>query len=397
MRIVINGIGIAGPTLAYWLLKTGHDVVLVEKAPSVRTGGYIIDFWGIGYDVAEKMGLIPTILEMGYQVKEVRFVNKKARKCGGFSADVFSRLTNGRFTSLRRSDLAIAIYRALEGNVKYIFGDSISRIEEKEGFLDVDFEHAPPLKADLVVGADGLHSRVRELMFGPDLHCEFSLKYSVAAFEVKGYHPRDDLVYVNYAVPGRQVSRFAMHDDMTLFLFVFHDRFLPSSYPIGDNEVRSSIARIFGDSGWECPRIIDAMRDVRNIYFDRVTQIRMNQWTSGRTALIGDAAACVSLMAGEGCGLAMAEAYVLAGELSRSNGDYATAFNRFESLMTPFLQRKHRSAARFASSFAPQTTFGLAFRNLITWTMGIRFISDLFMGRDVRDNIILPDYFDSAR
>ncbi len=123
----------------------------------------------------------------------------------------------------------------------------------------------------------------------------------------------------------------------------------------------------------------------------------MNQWTRGRTALIGDAAACVSLMAGEGCGLAMAEAYVLAGEHYRSNGDYATAFNRYESLMISFLQRKQKSAARFASSFAPQTTLGLAFRNLVTWTMGIRFISYLFIGRDIRDNIILPDYFDIAR
>src|SRR5688572_26729800 len=103
MRVVINGGGIAGPTLAYWLQRSGHVVLLVERAPGVRTGGYAIDFWGVGYDVAEQMGLLPRIHDLGYQVREVRFVNHRGRRTGGFSADVFSRMTEGRYTSLRRS------------------------------------------------------------------------------------------------------------------------------------------------------------------------------------------------------------------------------------------------------------------------------------------------------
>ena len=130
MRIAINGVGIAGPTLAYWLRKSGHEVLLVEEAPQLRSGGYVIDFWGVGYDIAEKMGLIPRIRELGYQVREVRFVDRHGRKSGGFSVDVFGRLTNGRFTSLRRSDLAATIYQALDGKVETIFGDSVARIED---------------------------------------------------------------------------------------------------------------------------------------------------------------------------------------------------------------------------------------------------------------------------
>src|SRR6516225_9368185 len=103
MRIVINGAGIAGPTLAYWLRKAGHDVLLVEAAPELRRGGYVIDFWGVGYDIAEKMGLLPRIRESGYQGREVRFVNRHGRKCGGFPTDGLGRLTRGRFTTLRRS------------------------------------------------------------------------------------------------------------------------------------------------------------------------------------------------------------------------------------------------------------------------------------------------------
>ena len=111
MRIAINGVGIAGPTLAYWLRKAGHDVLLIEEAPTLRTGGYIIDFWGVGYDVAERMGLLPSIRERGYQVREVRFVNRNGRKVGGFSTSAFVRLTHGRFTSLQRSDLVSADLR----------------------------------------------------------------------------------------------------------------------------------------------------------------------------------------------------------------------------------------------------------------------------------------------
>ena len=221
MRIIINGAGIAGPTLAYWLREGGHEVLLVEAAPRLRSGGYIIDFWGVGYDIAEKMGLISRIRDMGYQVGEVRFVDRHGRTRGGFSTDVFRRLMNGRFTSLRRSDLATAIYGALDAKVETIFGDSVAGIEDVGGAVRVSFDRAPPREADLVVGADGLHSRVRRLVFGPEEGAEVPLGYHVAAFEVEGYRPRDELVYVSHGAPGRQISRFSMRDDKTLFLFVF--------------------------------------------------------------------------------------------------------------------------------------------------------------------------------
>lgn len=173
------------------------------------------------------MGLTSRIKELGYQVKEVRFVDRRGRTSAGFSARVFSRLTGGRYTSLRRSDLAATIYQALDGEVETIFGDSIATIQDTGNAVRIGFEHAAAREADLVIGADGLHSRVRELAFGPDPQYEVSLGYHVAAFEVLDYSPRDELVYVSHSVPGRQVSRFAMRDDRTLFLFVFRDEYLP--------------------------------------------------------------------------------------------------------------------------------------------------------------------------
>ncbi|MGE5304345.1 MAG: FAD-binding domain [Alphaproteobacteria bacterium] len=392
MRIAVNEAGIAGPTLAYWLRESGHEVLLIEESPQLRSGGYAIDFWGVGYDIAEKMGLLPRIRELGYQVREVRYVNRHGRKSGGFSVDVFRRMTNGRFTELRRSDLAVTIYRALDGKVETIFGDSVARIADEGNRVRVDFDHAAPREVDLVIGADGLHSRVRRLVFGVEAGFEVSLGYHVAAFEIEGYRPRDELVAVSHAVPGRQILRLSLRDDMTLFLFVFRDEYLTAENPSSEQECKSVLTNVFADVGWKCPRILAAMEDVRGVYFDRVSQIRMDRWTKGRTALIGDAAACVSLVAGEGTGLAMAEAYVLAGELHGCGNDHMVAFARYQERMMPFLKRKQASAAKFASSFAPTSAFGVTFRNHVSRLLRIPFIADFFIGRAVRDDIKLPDY-----
>jgi len=387
MRIVINGIGVAGPALAYWLTRSGHDVLLVEEAPQLRTGGYIIDFWGIGYDLAERMGLIGEIRALGYQVREVRLVDSSGRKTGGFNVEVFRRLTNDRFTSVRRSDVSTTIYQAIQGKVETLLGESVAGIEDDGHRVRVRFDRAAEREADLVIGADGLHSRVRRLVFGPDAAFQTSLGYHVAAFETDGYRPREELVYISHGLPGRQISRFSMRDDKTLFLFVFRDELMA-----GHEEPKSVLRHVFAGAGWEWPQIEAEIERAGDIYFDSVSQIRMSHWTKGRIALLGDAAACVSLMAGEGTGLAIAEAYVLAGELHACRGDLATAFARYEQRLMPFLQKKQQSAERFASAFAPKTSLGIALRNLVTRLLRVPLVSDLAIGRDLRDAIALPHY-----
>ncbi|HEY5218345.1 MAG TPA: FAD-binding domain [Gemmatimonadaceae bacterium] len=392
MRTIISGVGIAGPMLAYWLQKSGHDVLLVEQAPELRQGGYIIDFWGLGYDLAEKMGILPRIKELGYQVSEVRFVGRTGRKVGGFDVDVFNRVTDGRFTSLRRSDVSAAIYEAMGDRVETIFGDSISGIHEEGNRAHVTFDHAGPREADLVIGADGMRSRVRRLVFGRDSEFEVPLGYYVAAFELDGYQPRDELVYVTYGVPGRQVSRFAMRGGTTLILLVFRDEYMTAGAPTSEAERKALVRSVFGDLDWETPQILAAMERVSEVYFDRVAQIWMDRWSKGRTALVGDAGACVSLLAGEGTGLAMVEAYVLAGELRECGGDYAAAFARYEARLRPLLKRKQVSASKFASSYAPRTALGITVRNLVTRMMSLPVMAEYFIGRSLRDDVVLPDY-----
>ncbi len=253
MKVAISGAGVAGPSLAFWLLRAGHDITLIEKAPAFRTGGYLVDFWGLGYTVAERMGILPAVREAGYPVQEVRPVDGRGRKAGGFSADVFRRITGDRFTSLPRGDLAAIIYRTVEPSVETLFATSITALEQHSRGVAVTLDSGSERAFDLVIGADGLHSRVRELAFGPEARFERQLGYRVAAFEVDGYRPRDELVYVGYNSPGRQIARFALRGGRTMFMFVFLTEHLRGPDPTDLAERKATIRRVFGNEGWECP------------------------------------------------------------------------------------------------------------------------------------------------
>jgi 2-polyprenyl-6-methoxyphenol hydroxylase-like FAD-dependent oxidoreductase len=394
MRVLISGAGIAGPTLAYWLAHYGMMPTLVEKSPALRTGGYVIDFWGAGFDVADRMGLMPEIRRRGYLVEEVRVVDGRGRRVAGFPAKAVARIAQGRYISIARGDLAEIVFERLEGKVEAIFSDSIERIEQSDQTVHAVFRSGSERDFDLVVGADGLHSRVRDLVFGPQSHFEKYLGYKVAAFETTGYRPRDELVYVMYTEVGRQVGRFALRGDRTMFLFTFADDSFDTAGDV--REQKASIKSHFANSGWECPQILRLLDDADDLYFDRVSQIRMDPheglWTRGRVTLVGDAAFCVSLLAGQGSSLAMVAAYILAGELHRSGGDYARAFARYQELFAPFVIEKQNAAPRFAGIFAPRSELALFLRNQVMNLLRIPLIADLAVGHDLADRISLPNY-----
>ena len=392
--ILISGAGIAGPTLAFWLKAAGIEATLIERAPALRTGGYVIDFWGLGFDVAERMGLFGEINRVGYHVREMRVVNDAGRPLAGFGTRVFTELTDGRYVTLQRTDLSRLLCKKIEGRTESIFGDEIVALEEQPDCIRVELKHAGERRFDLLIGADGLHSSVRKLAFGPQSRFEKHLGYVVAAFETRGYHPRDEDVYLIYGQPGHMVGRFTLRNDRTLFLMVFAavDVDLPATLDVQKTMLRE----VYGHDAWECPRILDELDRTEALYFDRVSQIKMSNWSRGRVALLGDAAFCVSLLAGQGSALAMISAYVLAGELAAAQGRYQQAFARYETLLRSYIDRKQRGAARFAGAFAPKTRAGLHFRNLIIKTFAVPGLAKLAVGRDIADSLQLPDYEWSA-
>lgn len=391
MSVLISGAGIAGPTLAYWLDHYGITSTIVERAPRLRTGGYVIDFWGVGFDVAERMGLLPELRAMGYRVREVTVVNREGKRVAEFPASAFSRATHDRYLSFPRGDLAACIYSKIEGKVETIFGDSVARIEQDAGGVHVTFESGKQRDFDLVVGADGLHSRVRQLVFGQEQQFEKYLGLKVGAFQVQGYRPREESTYVMYTEIGQQVSLFAMRDDMTMFLFTYADS--DPSLPGEMEEQKAILRKRFGNSGWQCPQILAALDQAGELYFDRVSQIKIpDNWSRGRVTLVGDAASCISLLAGEGSGLAMTAAYILAGELHRAGSDYAAAFAKYEQLFGPFARGKQESALRFVGWFAPKSKLAIFLRNQGMNLLRFGWIADLAVGRDLADDITLPNY-----
>jgi 2-polyprenyl-6-methoxyphenol hydroxylase-like FAD-dependent oxidoreductase len=393
MNVLISGAGIAGPTLAFWLGKYGFAPTLVESAPALRTSGYAIDFWGLGYEIAEKMGLLPDIARIGYDTQELRIVDDCGRRLSGFGVQVFRQITGGRYITLGRSDLSKLIYDRISRSCEIIFGDSITSLRQAHGEVHVEFEHGGERRFDLVIRADGLHSRVRKLVFGPQDRYEKDLGYRVAAFETAGYRPRNELVYIIHAAPGRQVGRFTLHNDRTLFLFIFVGG-EPEAH--GVEAQKAILRKAFEGDGWELPRILAALDTCNDLYFDRVSQIRMDAWSHGRVALVGDAGFCVSLLAGQGSALAMTAAYVLAGELATSQGRPLEAFRRYEELLRPFIRAKQRAAERFAAAFVPRTLFGVFFRNQVIKTFRVPAIARIAIGRDIRDQLELPR-FDRSR
>jgi 2-polyprenyl-6-methoxyphenol hydroxylase-like FAD-dependent oxidoreductase len=394
MRILISGAGVAGPTLAWWLLRHGFTPTLVESAPRQRTGGYVIDFWGAGFEIANRMGLLPSLRPYSYTVQEMRVVDGSGRTAASLPTQAFFKMTQGQFLSISRGDLAACIYASLDGKVETLFGDRVVRLQQSESGVDVGFASRPARHFDLVIGCDGLHSGIRQLVYRNESQFEKYLGYKVAAFELRGYSPRDELVYMMHTAVGRQIARFSMRDDRTMFLFTFsdEDRSLPSTLP----EQKSLLRRNFGQMGWETPQILDALDQTSDLYIDRVSQIHMESnpgsWSRGRVTLLGDAAFAVSLLAGQGTALSMIAAYILAGELRRAGGDHVRAFAAYQQRFGPFVAQKQKAALRFAGFFAPRSSLALFMRNKAMSLMKLPGMASVAIRSDIADRIDLPDY-----
>lgn len=341
--VLISGAGIAGPALAYWLRAGGFEPTVVERAPALRT-------------------------------------------------DVFHQLTGGRFLTLGRSDLSRILLDEIAGTTEVLFGSEIVSLDEQPGEVRVELSGGRERRFDLVIGADGLDSGVRERVFGSRERFEKSLGYAVGAFEVRGYDRRDEDVYVVYGEPRRMLARVELHGDRTLFLLVFASAPGEQVARLDLDARKDVLLRHFAGTGWESDRILAQLESATNVYLDRMSQIRMDAWSRGRIALVGDAAFCVSFAAGQGTALALTSAYVLAGELLTAGGDHAVAFRRYEDRLRAFIAGKQHGAERFASAFAPRTRWGLGLRNLVVRHASTPGLARTLLRGGIADGLKLPQY-----
>lgn len=351
--VLISGAGIAGSALAYWLARYGFRPTLVERAPAPPAGGYKVDVRGAAVDVAERMGIMAEIRRLSTDMRGASFVDAANRPLATLSAD----LVNGRRErddEIVRGDLARILYERTRHEAEYLFGDSVTDLAETDDGVRVTFERAAPRTFALVVGADGLHSAVRALTFGDEARFVRHLGAYISIFTVPN-HLRLDRWELYHNAPGRLVGIYSAGQD-TAARAAFFFTSPPLAYDRRDTRrQRQLLAEAFGDVGWQTPRLLAAMWEAPDFYFDAMCMVQLDRWSRGRVVLLGDAAYCASPASGQGTGLALVGAYVLAGELAAAAGDHRAAFARYEAEMRGYAEANQRFAAKAVAMFAPRT------------------------------------------
>ncbi|MEO6832196.1 MAG: FAD-dependent monooxygenase [Chitinophagaceae bacterium] len=390
-NILISGAGIAGTALAFWLKKFGFNPTIVESAPKLREGGYAIDFMGAGYDVAEKMGIITALEIADLNILAIAFVDKDNNEKGTMNYQKIKKVLNNRAFSLLRSDLAKAIYNSLDKETEIIFGDSIKGIEQDEEKVMVTFKSGLTRSFDLLVGADGLHSNVRNLIFGKESQFEKYYGYYTSSFTMNNFS-NEGRAFSMFNVPNKQVAVYTISKEKAASFFIFTS---PEKliYEYHDIEKQKQILKNeFMNAGWKCADFLSKIDTTTDFYFDPISQIKMEHWSSGRISLVGDACDCPSLLSGKGSTLAMVGAYILAGELKLADGNYKTAFAEYEKILKPFMEKKQKSAQSFAKSFVPKSNFGIWFRNQMFKLMSFPLLTNILFNQFKDKGLILKEY-----
>jgi 2-polyprenyl-6-methoxyphenol hydroxylase-like FAD-dependent oxidoreductase len=365
-HILISGASIGGPTLAYWLKRFGFEPTVVERAPQVRAGGYPIDVRYEAAEVAMRMGIWPRLQQEQTTLGKIMFVDQHNRRINELDVrNVTSSTDLARFwVEIMRGDLAQILYEQTQDDVEYIFNDSIQTLTENGTGVDVTFEHASPRRFDLVVGADGLHSQVRALIFGEEVCFEHYSGYQVGVFSIDNYLKLDRATILVHGVPGKQVYvRSTKGDEVAGAMFIWKQPEKLHYDRHNREEQKRLLASVFADQAWEVPKLLEQLQSSTDLFFDAVSQIRMETWHRGRVALVGDAAYCPALLTGYGSTLAMIGAYILAGELSSTPDDYHAAFERYELAFKQYVEKEQKKLQSGADFLIPGTPFGLWMRN----------------------------------
>ncbi|EXG82984.1 FAD-dependent monooxygenase [Cryptosporangium arvum] len=381
--VLVSGASIAGPTVAYWLRRYGFDVTIVEKADALRGGGYPIDIRGTALGVVDRMGLLPGLRDAHVDTRRISFLNPDGSLLTSLNPVTLTKSENADL-EIRRGDLTTMLYDTIRDDVEILFTDSIAAIDDRE----VRFESGARRTFDLVIGADGLHSRTRGLILGPEEQYHRYIGYSFAGF---GMPNRLGLSHegVMWNVPGRAAALFAV-GDTPASVHAFLNFSLPEP-PLDAHRdpaaQRRLIESVFTDQEWEIPAMLDAMRASDDLFFDVVSQIHLPRWSQGRVALVGDAAYAPSFLTGQGSSLALVGAYVLAGELA-AHTDHTAAFTAYEKSMRDFVEVNQAQVTAGEATMFPSTAATLERRNTM-----LRQLSEIPADANpAHSAMTLPDY-----
>ncbi len=351
MRALICGAGIGGLALAQRLTTSGWEVTVVERAPGPRQQGYMMDFFGLGYDAAEAMGLLPRLGELGYRLDDVSYVDSSGRRRASLDYDRFARLVDGRLLSIMRPDLERALREQVEGDIVLHYGRTLASVETLPDGVRAVLTDGTVLEADLLVGADGIHSQVRAMVFGPESRFVRYLGLHTAAYVFEDPHVRRQLGN-RFAITdtvGRQMGLYALRDGRLAAFAVHHD---PD--PTIPDDTRAALRGTYSTLGWVVPRALERCPPPSELYYDLVAQVEVPQWHRGRVVLLGDACQAVSLLAGQGASLAVAGAYVLGQQLA-AGGPVEDALARYQQAWKPIVEAKQEVGRRGAKWFLPSS------------------------------------------
>jgi 2-polyprenyl-6-methoxyphenol hydroxylase-like FAD-dependent oxidoreductase len=363
VHVLISGASVAGPALAHWLTRFGIEASVVERAPELRRGGQAIDIRGVAKEVVRRMGLDSQVRCACTHTLGASTVTRNNWRIASTRADEFD--GDGYITEIEilRGDLSQVLYAATKDTTEYLFGDRIEALDQHADGVTVRFVGGDERRFDVVIGADGLHSGVRALAFGPEAQFVRHLGHYASFFTVPNVLGLDRWA-LSYSEPGRGAGVRTIHDNADLMAFLSF-RCGPLDYDHHDVNAQKAILRQrFAGGGWWIPWLVDQLAAAPDFYFDAIAQVQLDRWSAGRVALLGDAAFCPSPLSGQGTSLAIVGAYVLAGELARRPTDPPAALGAYECAMRGFVAANQRIGQLRAEQVTPPTRLGVVRQQL---------------------------------
>lgn len=361
-RVLISGASIAGPALGYWLHRYGFDVTLVERSPTIRLGGYAIDVRGTAVDVIERMGILPALKAAHVHTRKFTFIRRDGRRVGSIDPDALMGAEAHKDVELPRGSLTSILYDLTRDRFEYRFSDHVTALKDGPDGVAVTFNSGRTETYDLVIGADGLHSRTRAMVFGPEERFSRYLGYCFGVFTMPNEFgmEREGCVFNG---DRKMAGLYAIGDQPCIHGIMVMKMPEPSRDDLGNaGWQRRTLRAGFGDEGWMVPALLKGLDRSDDLYFDTMMQIRMPGWSRGRVALVGDAAFAPSFFSGQGTSIALVGAYVLANALA-SHGSHEVAFREYERMARPFIEANQDTASDGASVMVPDNPAKLWLRN----------------------------------